>query len=58
MQEKVIFVLFFVVILSDVNWSCWFLISEGIYKPQIELCCNEQVYVKDPQTNCDCKCGK
>ncbi|XP_052712109.1 uncharacterized protein LOC128186346 [Crassostrea angulata] len=32
--------------------------GEGIYKPQIELCCNQQVYVKDLQINCDCKCGK
>lgn len=57
MQENIIVVLFSVM-LSYVNWSRWLLISEGIYKPQIELCCNDQVYVKDLQTNCDCKCGK
>nr|XP_034331015.1 uncharacterized protein LOC117690673 isoform X1 [Crassostrea gigas] len=32
--------------------------GEGIYKLQIELCYNDQVYVKEMQTNCDCKCGK
>lgn len=58
MEEKIFLYYIFVVILSYVIWNCWLLISEGIYKLQIELCYNDQVYVKEMQTNCDCKCGK
>lgn len=57
-KKKIFLYYIFVVILSYVNWNCWLLISEGIYKLQIELCYNDQVYVKEMQTNCDCKCGK